>query len=316
MIWPDIFAQRRTRSYSHDELVDLQYGTDHPLLANRKIVTVRTLKMKHATACGMHVSTKLNRSREQMEALHEEGRDVARQWLAGWRARGEDFDSYPNDARYAATDATDPNELAGANEGHVDVRPVGCSARPRTADLSGISRDYMILLSGRCLAGCRPYRRSSDLGSVHPDLHDQYGPVHYRFLSTVSVGSHFRQADGRYVLRTIHCAALVDGSDLIGDRVRRAVLRRFDIRRRIRIRRCLCDLPRRCRAFPRGRYPQASDSGAIASLGAFSFTMTALPGTPAIQNAIPMPFFGTTAFAAPGLGIPPVSLCSHSAWSG
>src|SRR5690606_28345836 len=32
------------------------------------------------------------------------------------------------------------------------------------------------------------------------------------------------------------------------------------------------------------------------------FTMTALPGTPAIQNAIPMPFLGTTPFAAPGLG--------------
>jgi H+/gluconate symporter-like permease len=31
--------------------------------------------------------------------------------------------------------------------------------------------------------------------------------------------------------------------------------------------------------------------------------MTALPGTPAIQNAIPMPFFGTTPFAAPGLGV-------------
>jgi H+/gluconate symporter-like permease len=28
-----------------------------------------------------------------------------------------------------------------------------------------------------------------------------------------------------------------------------------------------------------------------------------LPGTPSIQNAIPMPFFGTTPFAAPGLGI-------------
>lgn len=41
--------------------------------------------------------------------------------------------------------------------------------------------------------------------------------------------------------------------------------------------------------------------GSIA-LGSFTFTMTALPGTPAIQNAIPMPFFGTTAFAAPGLG--------------
>jgi H+/gluconate symporter-like permease len=38
-------------------------------------------------------------------------------------------------------------------------------------------------------------------------------------------------------------------------------------------------------------------------LGASTFTMSALPGTPAIQNAIPMPFFGTTPFAAPGLGI-------------
>lgn len=37
--------------------------------------------------------------------------------------------------------------------------------------------------------------------------------------------------------------------------------------------------------------------------GAFTFTMTALPGTPPIQNAIPMPFFGTTPFAAPGLGL-------------
>ena len=31
--------------------------------------------------------------------------------------------------------------------------------------------------------------------------------------------------------------------------------------------------------------------------------MSAMPGTPSIQNAIPMPFFGTTPFAAPGLGI-------------
>jgi len=42
---------------------------------------------------------------------------------------------------------------------------------------------------------------------------------------------------------------------------------------------------------------------ATIALGAFTFTMTALPGTPAIQNAIPMPFFGTTPFAAPGLGV-------------
>ena len=48
--------------------------------------------------------------------------------------------------------------------------------------------------------------------------------------------------------------------------------------------------------------PKRLIPGALA-LGAFSFTMSALPGSPAIQNAIPMPFFGTTAFAAPGLGI-------------
>lgn len=38
-------------------------------------------------------------------------------------------------------------------------------------------------------------------------------------------------------------------------------------------------------------------------LGASTFTMSALPGTPAIQNAIPMPFFGTSPWAAPGLGV-------------
>lgn len=42
---------------------------------------------------------------------------------------------------------------------------------------------------------------------------------------------------------------------------------------------------------------------ATIALGAFTFTMTALPGTPSIQNAIPMPYFGTSPFAAPGLGI-------------
>jgi len=41
---------------------------------------------------------------------------------------------------------------------------------------------------------------------------------------------------------------------------------------------------------------------AAVMLGTTTFTMSALPGSPAIQNAIPMPFFGTTPFAAPGLG--------------
>ena len=41
---------------------------------------------------------------------------------------------------------------------------------------------------------------------------------------------------------------------------------------------------------------------ATIALGAFTFTMDALPGTPQIQNIIPTTFFGTTAWAAPLLG--------------
>jgi H+/gluconate symporter-like permease len=54
--------------------------------------------------------------------------------------------------------------------------------------------------------------------------------------------------------------------------------------------------------FRQADIPKRLIPGTIA-LGAFTFTMTALPGTPAIQNAIPMPHFGTTPFAAPGLGV-------------
>ncbi len=53
----------------------------------------------------------------------------------------------------------------------------------------------------------------------------------------------------------------------------------------------------RAAAIPRRLIPAA------VVLGTSTFTMSALPGTPSIQNAIPMPFFGTTPFAAPGLGI-------------
>lgn len=54
---------------------------------------------------------------------------------------------------------------------------------------------------------------------------------------------------------------------------------------------------------------------AAIALGSFTFTMTALPGTPAITNAIPMPVFGTTAFAAPGLGlIAAAIMCGGGLW--
>jgi H+/gluconate symporter-like permease len=54
--------------------------------------------------------------------------------------------------------------------------------------------------------------------------------------------------------------------------------------------------------FRSGSVPRRLLPAALA-LGTSTFTMSALPGTPAIQNAIPMPFFGTTPFAAPGLGV-------------
>lgn len=48
--------------------------------------------------------------------------------------------------------------------------------------------------------------------------------------------------------------------------------------------------------------PKRLIPGTIA-LGIFTFTMTALPGSPQVQNIIPGQFFGTNGFAAPGIGI-------------
>jgi H+/gluconate symporter-like permease len=42
---------------------------------------------------------------------------------------------------------------------------------------------------------------------------------------------------------------------------------------------------------------------ATIALGAFTFTMDAMPGTPQIQNIIPTTFFGTNSWAAPWLGL-------------
>ena len=53
--------------------------------------------------------------------------------------------------------------------------------------------------------------------------------------------------------------------------------------------------------FRQADIPKRLIPGTIA-LGAFTFTMDALPGTPQIQNIIPTSFFGTDAWAAPVLG--------------
>jgi len=53
--------------------------------------------------------------------------------------------------------------------------------------------------------------------------------------------------------------------------------------------------------YRQSNIPKRLMPGAIA-LGAFSFTMDSLPGTPQIQNIIPTTFFKTTSWAAPVLG--------------
>lgn len=54
--------------------------------------------------------------------------------------------------------------------------------------------------------------------------------------------------------------------------------------------------------FRAGDIPKRLIPGTIA-LGAFSFTMDALPGTPQIQNIIPSTFFQTNTWSAPVLGV-------------
>lgn len=54
--------------------------------------------------------------------------------------------------------------------------------------------------------------------------------------------------------------------------------------------------------FKEGNIPKRLIPACIA-LGSFTFTMTAFPGTPQIQNLIPGKYFGTTGYAAPTIGI-------------
>lgn len=54
--------------------------------------------------------------------------------------------------------------------------------------------------------------------------------------------------------------------------------------------------------FRQGNIPKRLIPATIA-LGAFTFTMAAMPGSPQIQNIIPTTFFGTTTWAAPVLGL-------------
>ncbi|MGZ8351223.1 MAG: patatin-like phospholipase family protein [Allosphingosinicella sp.] len=77
-----------------------RHGDAHPPLDTRKIITVRTIKMRSATVWGMRYTSKFDRDPAHLATLRDEGTEIARQWLADWRRLGADFPQYPNDARY------------------------------------------------------------------------------------------------------------------------------------------------------------------------------------------------------------------------
>lgn len=77
-----------------------EHGDSNPPLNNRKIVEVRTIKMTRETAWGLRHTSKFDRSAAHYAKLRDEGSAIAEQWLNDWRSLGEDFASYPDDARY------------------------------------------------------------------------------------------------------------------------------------------------------------------------------------------------------------------------
>jgi NTE family protein len=82
-----------------------RYGCDHPPLADRKTVIVRTIKMSRATAWSLKYTSKFDRSPIHLNRLHDEGVAIARRWLADWRTLASKFACYPNDARYPEGEA-------------------------------------------------------------------------------------------------------------------------------------------------------------------------------------------------------------------
>ena len=60
-----------------------------------EVVTIRTIKMRQDTCAELRYATKFDRSRGLIERLCAEGREVGRDWLSRWPAKGE---AYPQDA--------------------------------------------------------------------------------------------------------------------------------------------------------------------------------------------------------------------------
>ena len=138
-------------------------------------------------------------------------------------------------------------------------------------------------------------------GALDADLHAQRGGLLRPVLSAVPARRAVRQADGGQRLghrdRRLH--------DREARRRSGRSSRSCSAARSSPMAASACSSPSSCIApmaqdlFRAAGIPRRLMPAAIV-LGTSTFTMSALPGTPSIQNTIPMPFFGTTPFAAPG----------------
>src|SRR5215469_995723 len=177
-------------------------------------------------------------------------------------------------------------------------------ARPRAPRLAGVSGLEHPVAGPRGGTDRRRVCGRAAARLLDTDFHGQRLALCCAIFPAVPAGGPVRQADGGQRLglddrpfydRTVgsgarnpHCCAC---------RRSRHLRRRQPVRRVFRARAPMAEGLFRTAGLPNRLIPAAI------ALGTSTFTMSALPGTPAIQNAIPIPFFGTTPLAAPGLGI-------------
>ena len=138
---------------------------------------------------------------------------------------------------------------------------------------------------------------------VQRRFHGEHGRVRQKLLSRVSAGRHFRQGHRALGLFEIdrfrrhrHCRPRTRHA---GDRAGRRSLTYGGVSLFVVV---FAIYPFAVEMFRQSDIPKRLIPGTIA-LGAFTFTMDSLPGTPQIQNIIPTTYFKTNTFAAPWLGI-------------
>ena len=161
----------------------------------------------------------------------------------------------------------------------------------------------VLLLAPAAALVAAAVRRRAAACQLDANLHGERGAVSGAVLSAVSARRGVRQAHGGLRLgdrgRRIHDQALGERRVMLAVVLAGALVTYGGVSLFVAFF-VLAPMARslfRAAAIPRRLMPAAI------VLGTSTFTMSALPGTPSIQNAIPMPFFGTTPFAAPGLGI-------------